>query len=136
LTEEAKIVLGITGLITILILLVTVVILTFAPAVLLIFGMWDAFAYWFPIVMVIARFLYFFSFVIGIIYMFLGKMTYVVSSIIDLIMLIWGVPVYQNAVMSLGYSQLSGLELQRTILLIILIEATTITSSLVTKKSE
>ena len=49
-------------------------------------------------------------------------------------MFIWGIPVYQNAVMSLGYTQLSGLELQRTILLIILIEAMTVSGSLSTKK--
>jgi hypothetical protein len=136
LSDEAKIVLAVSGLVAILILLFTVVILTFAPAILLIFGMWDAFAYWFPVVMIIARFLYFFGFIIGIVYMLFGKTTYVISGIIDLVMFIWGIPVYQSAVMSLGYSQLSGLDFQRTILLIILIEGMTTASSLITKKSE
>ena len=133
-TEEAKIVLAISGILAIVTMLVTVLILAFAPAILLIFGMWDAFAFWFPIVMIISRFLCLFGFIIGFVCIFIKNTNYVISGIIDLIMFIWGIPVYQNAVMSLGYTQLSGLELQRTILLIILIEAMTVSGSLSTKK--
>lgn len=135
-TEEAKIVLAISGIVGIVTLLFSLVIITFAPAVLIIFGMWDAFAYWYPIAMFIGRFLYFFGFIIGIVYVLLGNFSYLLSGVIDLIMAIWGISVLQTAVLNLGYIQLSGVDLQRTILTIILIEGITVSSALVTKKSE
>jgi hypothetical protein len=136
LTEEAKIVLAVSGIIAILVILFSVVVVTLAPAILIIFGMWDTFAYWYPIAMLVGRFFCVFGFIVGIVYTFLGKMVYLVSGVIDLIMAIWGIPVLQTAVMSLGYTQLSGMDLQRTILTIILIESIMVSGSLIAKKSE
>jgi len=92
------------------------------PTWLIIQGSWTAFPWWFSISVMLSRI---FSAILCILYLLLtltGKITYLAKGLNAGILAVWGYPVYRTVVMQLAFNELSGLSLQRAIIVLITIE--------------
>lgn len=92
------------------------------PTWLVIHHKWASFSWWFKLSMSISRVVYIIMIPLYFLTIFIkGKVMSIIYSIEAAILGIWAIPVYTKAVLSLAYTDLSSLELQRTILIIILV---------------
>ena len=104
-----------------------IVLVGILPTWFAIHGDWGAFNTWFTFAMGLSRIVYFLCiplyFILSIINLSLGYFT---GSVQATILAIWGVPVYKKAILNMVFTPLTGLEFQRTILLIIFIYGLTV----------
>ena len=135
--DDALAAMAVLAIIGLVIAVFTMLVVTLAPSVLLIFGAWDAFAFWYPIAVLIGRIALVIAIPISIYRLLItSNLSHLVSAILSLIMLVWGYPVFLDAVMRVGYSEVTGIEFQRLLLTIIFIESLTTTNSIITKKED
>ena len=115
----------------------SLVLIALLPSWFVIQGNWEAYRFWFNIGVSISRVLY----IIQIpLYLFFAiiyvKVGYGIGAIQSALLGIWGMPVYKKAVLSLAFTPLSGIELQRTIIIIIVVYGLSIWQSLITKADD
>ena len=102
-----------------------------------IFGNWGAYLFWIPITIPLSR-------VCDGILMLLCplmaivkvKYSYIISAIQFAILAIWGLPVFRIALTNMVSTPLTGLDLQKTILQIIIIEGLSISAALSLRTTE
>jgi len=102
---------------------ISLFIISLLPTWFVIMGDWCAFAYWFPIVIPIARILGVVSLVLcPVLAAYYESPQYLILIPLMAILLIWGYPVILDTGLRLAMTELSGLELQRTLLQFIFLE--------------
>ncbi|MHA1267907.1 MAG: hypothetical protein ACTSRS_21970 [Candidatus Helarchaeota archaeon] len=128
--EEIKFVSGIIiGMVLLPMILVSIL-----PGWFAIFGDWGNYLYWMPISITVSRIVYFLTFIAyPIASIRYKKYSYLFALIYNVILAIWGLPILQDCLTKIVTTELEGLELQQTILRIIVIESFSIMASLTTK---
>ena len=98
---------------------------------------WSAYVYWIPIVLIISRWLYGLMIILSPL-MALTKVSYahLLNTLRYILLAIWGMPVLTTALINLTTVQLSGINLQTTILQIIIIELLSISASNVSLRED
>lgn len=126
-----------TSIILWLVLGVPVIIISLLPTWFVLQGDWRGYLFWVPWSITVSGYFY----KLGIIvYPILGviktKGTYLLATIYMVLLGIWGMPLLKKSVISLVTTPLIGIELQQTILTIIIITSLSITATLALKVNE
>ena len=90
------------------------------PVLFVIQGNWNGFPWWFTANIWLSRILL--GFLIFPLYMLVtltGKLSYFTKGINAAILAIWGLPLYKKTVLNMAFTELSGLDLQRSVLIIV-----------------
>jgi len=128
--EEIKFVSGII----VGIVLLPMILVLILPSWFAIFGDWENYLYWMPISITVSRIVYFLTFIAyPIASVRYKKYSYLCVLMYNVILAIWGLPILQDCLTKIVTTELEGLELQQTILRIIVIESFSIMASLTTK---
>jgi hypothetical protein len=92
---------------------------------------WSAYSYWIPIVLIISRWLYGLMILLSIAVAII-KVSYaqLLNMVRYLFLAVWGMPVLTTALLNLVTTPLTGIQLQTTILQIIILESLSTTAAL------
>ena len=104
--------------------------LMFLPTWFVLTNNWSAYVYWVPIVLIISRWLYGFMIILSpLIALVDVSYSQLLNTVRYIFLAIWGMPILTTALVNLASTQLSGIDLQTTILQIIIIEGLSIVAS-------
>lgn len=120
-----------------LILGVPIMLVALLPTWFVLQGDWNGYLYWVPWSIALSGYLYKLGIIVyPIIGLLKTKATYIFATAYMILLGVWGMPLLKKSLIHLVTTPLSGLELQRVILTIIIIKTLSLSSAVALKQTE